>query len=287
MTIHNDHAGAPLQRIFHPSDFTPASEVAFAHALKLALESKAALEIAHVERHITGSEADNHWTDFPGVRATLARWGVLPGGAAKEDVAKIGIDVKKIVLEGKDPVASMLFYCHRHPPDLLVLASHHRDGLSRLLHHEVAEPLARKSHAMTLFVPQDGRGFISNENGAVTLRRILIPVDHLPNAQTALNEALFLTNELGNSPVEFRLLHVGSGTGMPALEMPEWPEWKFEKRLAQGDVVEQILHEEAEWSPDLMVLATQGHRDYLDALRGSTTERVLRGARCSVLTIPT
>jgi len=287
MTTYDEYSIAPLQRIFHPSDFTPASEVAFAHALKLALESKAALEIAHVERHIAGSEAHNHWTDFPGVRATLSRWGVLPGGATKEDVAKIGIDVKKIVLEGKDPVTSMLFYCHRHPPDLLVLASHHRDGLSRLLHHEVAEPLARKSHAMTLFVPQDGRGFISNENGSVTLRRILIPVDHLPDAQTALNEALVLTNELGNFPVEFRLLHVGSGPEMPALELPEWPDWKFEKHSVNGDVVDQILHEEAEWFPDLMVLATQGHRDFLDALRGSTTERVLRAARCPVLTIPT
>jgi nucleotide-binding universal stress UspA family protein len=249
---------APLQRIFHPSDFTRGSEVAFAHALKLALESKAALEIAHVERHIAGNAADNHWTDFPSIRATLARWGVLPTGAAREEVAKTGIDVKKIVLEGRDPVASMLFYCSRHPPDLLVLATHHREGLSRLLHHEVAEPLARRSRAMTLFIPQDGRGFISDENGAVTLRRILIPVDHMPNAQTALNEALFFTKELGSTPVEFRLLHVGSGTEMPALELPQRPDWKFEKRLAHGDVVAQILHEETEWSPDLMVLATRG-----------------------------
>ena len=287
MTTHNDHAVAPLQRIFHPSDFTKGSEVAFAHALKLALESKAALEIAHVERHIAANEADNRWTDFPGIRATLSRWGVLPTGAEREDVSKTGIDVKKIVLEGRDPVASMLFYCHRHPPDLLVLATHHREGLSRLLHHEVAEPLSRKSRAMTLFVPHDGRGFISDDNGAVTLRRILIPVDHMPNAQIALNEALFLTTELGDSPVEFRLLHVGSGAGMPALDLPDRPNCKFEKRLAHGDVVAQILNEEAEWSPDLMVLATRGHRDYLDALRGSTTERVLRGARCPVLTIPT
>jgi nucleotide-binding universal stress UspA family protein len=287
MTTSTEHSVAPLQRIFHPSDFTKASEVAFAHALKLALESKAALEIAHVSRHIAGNEADNHWTDFPGVRATLARWGVLPAGAAREEISKTGIDVKKIVLEGKDPVESMLFYCRRHPPDLLVLATHHREGLSRLLHHEVAEPLARRSRAMTLFVPQDGHGFISEENGAVTLRKILIPVDHMPNSQTALNEAIFFITELGCSAVEFRLLHVGTGTGMPALELPPRPDLKFEKRLAHGDVVEQILREEAEWSPDLMVLPTKGHRDYLDALRGSTSARVLHGARCSVLTVPT
>jgi len=35
-----------------------------------------------------------------------------------------------------------------------------------------------------------------------------------------------------------------------------------------------------------MVLATQVHLDFFDALRGSTTERVLRGAGCPVLAIP-
>ena len=39
-------------------------------------------------------------------------------------------------------------------------------------------------------------------------------------------------------------------------------------------------------APDLLVLATQGHQGFLDALRGSTTERVVRGARCPVLAIP-
>jgi len=40
MTTAREDAG-PLLRIFHPSDFTEASEVAFTHALKLALESRA------------------------------------------------------------------------------------------------------------------------------------------------------------------------------------------------------------------------------------------------------
>jgi nucleotide-binding universal stress UspA family protein len=35
-----------------------------------------------------------------------------------------------------------------------------------------------------------------------------------------------------------------------------------------------------------MVLATQGHLDFLDAVRGSTTERVLRNVRCPVLAVP-
>ena len=38
--------------------------------------------------------------------------------------------------------------------------------------------------------------------------------------------------------------------------------------------------------PTSLVLATQGHQDFLDALRGNTTERVVRGARCPVLAVP-
>ena len=49
-----DSTLTPLLRIFHPSDFSPASELAFAHALKLALEAKADLEIMHVARHVVG-----------------------------------------------------------------------------------------------------------------------------------------------------------------------------------------------------------------------------------------
>jgi hypothetical protein len=64
--------------IFHPSDFSAASEVAFGHALKIALQSKAKLDIMHVERHL--SPEKSYWLDFPAVQATLARWGILPEG---------------------------------------------------------------------------------------------------------------------------------------------------------------------------------------------------------------
>ena len=60
MTPIKEDAAEPLLRIFHPSDFTKSSEVAFAHALKLALESKAELEIMHVARHLADSRQDGH-----------------------------------------------------------------------------------------------------------------------------------------------------------------------------------------------------------------------------------
>jgi nucleotide-binding universal stress UspA family protein len=53
-----------------------------------------------------------------------------------------------------------------------------------------------------------------------------------------------------------------------------------------GDVVEEILAAAAECQADLIVMATAGHQGFLDALRGSTTERVLRHAPCPVLAVP-
>ena len=100
-----------LIRILHPSDFTRASSIALAHALKIALQSKAELEIVHVEPHKIGSDKDVHWSEFPGVRATLARRQVLPTDAAAEEVAKLGLRVKKILNSESDPLAAMTHYC--------------------------------------------------------------------------------------------------------------------------------------------------------------------------------
>lgn len=286
MNERTESGSEPLIRILHPSDFSRASRVAFAHALKIALQSKAELEIVHVERHKVGSDKDVHWSEFPGVRATLARWNIVPAGAKIDEVAKTGLRVKKVLNAESDPLEAMVNYCEDHPPDLLVLATHQRDGLSRWLHKPVAEPLARRSRAMTLFLPSSGKGFISPANGAVTLQRILIPVDHQPDSQAALEEAYFLATGFACPKVDFKLLHVGTERGMPTLYLPHQPNWQWQQRVVPGEPVERILKEAADWSPDLIVMATQGHMDFLDALRGGATERVLRRARCPVLAVP-
>jgi nucleotide-binding universal stress UspA family protein len=286
MTPGEKYTGEPLLRIVHPSDFSRASLIAFGHALKLALHAQAELEIVHVQRHKTTSARDVHWSAFPGVRATLARWNILPTDAAADEVAKLGLRIKKILNAERDPLAAMIDYCEKHPPDLLVLATHQRDGLARWLHRPVAEPLARHARAMTLFVPTHGQGFVSPASGAVTLRRVLVPVDHTPDGQAAVEEAFFLAEGLACPDVEFKLLHVGTERGMPTLFLPHHPSYRWSEQMAQGNPVEVIAKAASAWDPDLIVLTTQGHRDFLDALRGSTTERVLRAAHCCVLAVP-
>jgi nucleotide-binding universal stress UspA family protein len=271
-----------LNRIFHPSDFSPASEVAFAHALKLALITRAELRMMHVAL----DEEDMHWSDFPGVRATLVRWGLLPEGSPREAVTQLGLDIGKILYPRADTVGALQHYLDEHPPDLVVLATHQRAGMARWLHRAVAEPVARRAGAMTLFLPQGAAGFIALDNGAVTLRRILIPIDQVPRPQAAVDVAAELAHTLGCATVAFTLVHVGTTGEMPAVHEPRHTGWTWDRTVRHGDVVEQILDVGTACAADLIVLTTQGHQGWLDALRGSTAERILRGARCPVLAVP-
>jgi nucleotide-binding universal stress UspA family protein len=56
--------------------------------------------------------------------------------------------------------------------------------------------------------------------------------------------------------------------------------------VRKGDVVTEILSVATNMLADLIVLTTQGHNGFLDALRGSTTERIVRAANCPVLAVP-
>jgi nucleotide-binding universal stress UspA family protein len=55
--------------------------------------------------------------------------------------------------------------------------------------------------------------------------------------------------------------------------------------LRSGNVVEAIVDAAVELDVDLIAMPTAGHHGVLDALRGSTTERVIRHAPCPVLAL--
>lgn len=271
----------PLNSIFHPSDFSESSEVAFAHALKIALLTHADLNILHV-REAPGET----WADFPGVRQMLERWHVLPPGSPRSAVPALGIDVTKVLSKESDPVSASLRYIERKPTDLIVLATSQHEGRARWLSNAVAEPLARESGLMTLFIPPGVEGFVSRSDGSVSLRSILIPVAGDPSPAVAVEAARRLASGLDREDVAFTALYVGAPADLPALAFTPRRGWSWRAMTGQGDVVQTILAVAGECTADLIVMATRGHQGFLDALRGSTTERVLRHARCPLLAVP-
>ncbi len=270
-----------LERIHHPTDFSAESEVAYHHAVRLAFATKANLDIMHVDRLAHAVD----WAEFPSVNETLERWQMLPQDSHGSDLA--GIHVEKIAAYGKEPVKPILEHLDENPADLMVLATHRRHGIDRWLHREVAQKVARDRSLRTLFFPHGCGGFVSPSKGIVTLNNILVPVDWVPSPQVAVDAACELATALGCEQTELTLLHVATDQAeMPAVEAPRQEGWQWHQRTVSGEVVESILAEAGKIKADLIVMATQGHDGFLDALRGSTTERVLGGSECPVLAVP-
>jgi nucleotide-binding universal stress UspA family protein len=270
-----------LQHVFHPSDFSPASETAFAHALKASLVAKATLTILHVS-----PDRKENWTEFPGVRQTLERWGILPKDSPKSAVPELGIKVKKVVAQDKNPVKAVLGFLEHHPSDLIVLATQQDKGRVQWLENSIAKPMARKSRQMTLFIPTGVEGFVSLQDGSVSLKNILIPVAPVPAAQPAIQAAVRLAQRLNCPTGQFTLLHVGDDSEMPEVSCPELPGWEWTKLSQKGDITQVILQTARGMEADLIVMSTEGRQGFLDALRGSTSEQILRQCACPLLAIP-
>ena len=266
-----------VNSIFHPSDFSKASQLAFGHALAIALMRKTELVIMHARR---GKWED--WSQFPAIRKTLAEWQVLEEGSLPSEVfEKLAVCITKVSTQG-DPVRASMRQIEKQKPDLLVLATRGRYGLPLWLKPSVAQAIARRTDAMTLFVPQGCRGIVSL-GGVINLRRILLPVDHKPDPREALTRATRAAEALGNECVEIVLLHV-NGIDFPQVDRQDGKAWVWKELRREGDVVAVIL--DAAEEADLIVMATEGRQGIYDALRGSVTERIVRGAPCPVLAVP-
>ncbi len=233
--------------------------------------------------HVSDGDEDD-WDEMPQVRSTLGKWGLLKNEWDPSELAALGVRVRKVMTYGRDPVRSCLGYLEEHPTDLIVLGTHQASGRAGWLERRVAEPLTRSAGEPTLLVPNGRPGFVEPSSGGVKLRKILLPVTRDPDPGRAIRAAARMARELNAGQVEFTLLHIGPLENMPDCVMEEREGWAWERVAREGDVVEGILRVERELRPDLIVMATKGHDGFLDALRGSTTERILREASCPLLT---
>lgn len=271
-----------MAHIFHPTDFSSPSMAAFGHALRLAVDMGTDLTIMHVDP----DHAETNFEEFPRVRATLTRWGVLPREGTKEQLIQLGLGVRKIKAASKDPIVSVMQCLQQSPADMVVVASHERDQLSDWLQNPVAADISRQSRITTLFVPELSKGFVSLASGECRLQRILIPVDHRPSPQFAVEAACVLAAGLKAREVSFHLLYVGDPLHAPHLRLPGIPGWQWQWIFSSGVVVDEILAAMEKTDFNLVVMSTRWHHGFLDALCGSTTERVVRHAHTPVLAVP-
>lgn len=266
-------------RIIHPTDFSETSHRAFAHALKLALASKGELFLLHLE----ASKPDSpHWEDFPGVRETLERWGLLEPGADRRSVFdKLGIEVAKFDVIDRDIAHGVAEFTGKYGGDIIVLGTEGRSGFARLFQSSRAEQILRSVNIASLFVPAQANGFVDPDSGDAHIRNVVVPVDHAPNPQRAVHEIGRIVAPLGVAPSDLSLVHVGDEPPDVVLDRSGAP---ADIACHDGNVVDAVL--DVARDANLIALATEGHHGILDALRGSTSEQIVRRAHCPVLAIP-
>ena len=132
-----------IRKILYPTDFSSYSNQAYFHAISLAEKHAASVTIVYVynpDAPPPGAPAEHaaareHWRkQLESVRPTNAT-----------------IEVGHLLLEG-DPAAEIVRHAQQSGADVIVMGTHGRSGLDRLLLGSVAERVLRDAHCSVLVV---------------------------------------------------------------------------------------------------------------------------------------
>lgn len=168
--------------------------------------------------------------------------------------------------------------------DLLVVGTHGRHGLKRLVLGSVAEAVVHSSGVPVLTV--------RNRPAAGWPLRILAPVRETDYSDRAALHAVEWARSLGCS---LTFLHVvEGGESVEALRLMERVQRLLEERRfkasdwiwREGRPAEEILKAAEKGSFDLIALSAHVRPIWRDRIIGSTAERVLRFAAAPVLAVP-
>ncbi|MCS7166712.1 MAG: universal stress protein [Gemmatales bacterium] len=135
-----------LRTILHPTDFSEPAKAAWQTACALARFYGARLVALHVVFPLTAA-----YTEVIPTEAIEQQ--IASGRQALEQLepTEAGLAVEKR-LETGDPVEMILRVAGELPADLIVMGSHGRTGLARLLMGSVAEQVVRKAPCPVLVV---------------------------------------------------------------------------------------------------------------------------------------
>ncbi len=208
-----------------------------------------------------------------------------------------GINVRTIVREGT-PASQILVAATEHDAFAIVMATHGRGVLSRLLSGSVAAEVLRGSNLPVLLVPAAA----DRRDVPELLHTILVPLDGSPLAEKALPFAVRLVGTGGKlvlvrsaQPLEYPIdAHELGGTDW---RVPGVDEDTYMSSVAQklrksgttvehfvlaGDATDQIEKGARARDADLIVMATRGHTG-IDRMRfGSVADALVRKAACPV-----
>jgi nucleotide-binding universal stress UspA family protein len=282
-----------IQRILFPTDFSDGATRAFSQAVYLADRHDAELHIVNVAE--PGGESERTLPVSPEV---LHEW-LDASGIEAETLEKLTIVQKRF--ESGVPAERLVAYVEDRDVDLVVMGTHGRRGVQRMLLGSVTEEVLRKVPCPVFTVQAD-----VEEEAGTTVRRILVPVDFSDASEMAVQHATEIAQTYG---AEVHLLHVVEEVVYPSaygIEPPSMQSQDVVLRVEQalgrmareelgyehvqvsstiGYAPMTILDYAQENAIDLIVIATHGRSGLDRVLLGSVAERVIRQSPVPVFVV--
>lgn len=277
---------APKQ-VLCPVDFSPTSTAVLSWTRLIAEAFEARVEILYAD----WSEPPRYFTE--GQLSVLDSEEQRQRHGLEHDLRDLAkkvlgphISYSVSVVEGH-AVDVILDRSRKSPPDLVVMSSHGRSGVARLLLGSVAENVVHEAECPVLIV----RGpVISPEQRH--LERVLCPVNLTETAREGAEVASGMASVLEAELNVLQAIEAEVAEGDARRQLCRWvPETvrahcHVSKLVFKGDAAEQIILFARRENLDLIVLGAE-HRSFLEfSTLGRTTERVLRHGPSSVLLVP-
>jgi nucleotide-binding universal stress UspA family protein len=141
-----------IRRILHPTDLSANARHAFEIACGFARDYNAKLIVLGVVTHPiamgTFAGFGSEWTEE---RQSMER--ILAGIEATEK----GISLERVVVEDESAAKAILRFASDDDCDLIVMGSHGRTGIERLVLGSVAEEVTHKAHCPVLVIRNASR----------------------------------------------------------------------------------------------------------------------------------
>ena len=294
-----------FKQIICPVDFSESSVRALAYAAALARWYDAQLTVLHVVPTFEAMQVRGDLGEPVRVVTPMPREQVLEEMSRSLNLAALSPRATPIAESG-DPQATIIDQAISKKADLIVMGTHGRRGFKRLLLGSVTEAVLREAPCPVLTVPPHAPASVSE---AVTFKRILCPIDFSPSALQALGFALDLARQADgrvtllhvvewlpeeeprasahfNIPEYRRYMVQDAQERLRTLVAEESRTWvEIDDVVVFGRAYREILRAAETKPADLIVMGAQGRGGIGLALFGSTTQQVVRGAMCPVLTV--
>lgn len=293
-----------IETILFANDFSVSSEHGLARSVDLAERTGATLDVVHVQEVSMGPFVSGEPSPKLGEETVQTRYrercreAMAPHALGPDDER-----VSCVVKRSAAAASTLVEHAGAHEVDLIVMGTHGRRGVQRMLFGSVAEEVLRTAPCpvLTTRIPAERAQATNEETGPPTapgVERIVVPIDFSDPSRAALRYAARLAPVYD---VPMALVHAVQLPSIPTvyeLEFPNLSPEDIEARVQEvleewansvpgdrdlscivesGDAVPTLLRVAADPS-DLVVMATRGLSGVTRTVLGSVAEGVIRQA---------